>query len=87
MNVNTDCRNGKDFSVITISVSDETNHGSIVSDLRTGNKQDVEENKSLHRDRDNGKNAIEFKINNSNYFRIIKHALRFTGKQQYKIDD
>lgn len=57
MNFDTDCRNGKDISEITISVSDETNHGSIGSDSHTGNNQNVEEIKSLNQIRDNGKNA------------------------------
>ena len=46
-----------DMEKITISVSDEINHGSIVSDSHTEYKQNVEEIKSLNQIRDNGKNV------------------------------
>ena len=47
--------------ITNIPVSDETKHRSIVSDSHTGNKQNVEEIKSLNLP-DNGKNAIELII-------------------------
>ena len=47
--------------ITNIPVLDETNHRSVFSDSHTGNKQNVEEIKSLNLP-DNGKNAIELII-------------------------
>lgn len=65
-----------DMEEITISVSDETNRGSIVSDSHTGNKQNVEEIKSLNQIRDNGKNAS---VDNK-YFCSFANTLQLQSK-------